>query len=57
MANPPFSGILLVTVGMTSYDNRTDEKHVSKKRRNGMTTQQSIDQAKTDAFVGKVLAI
>jgi 2-polyprenyl-3-methyl-5-hydroxy-6-metoxy-1,4-benzoquinol methylase len=56
MAIPPFSGILLVTVGITPYDNRTDEKHASKKRRNGMTTQLSIDQAKTEAFVGKVLA-
>jgi 2-polyprenyl-3-methyl-5-hydroxy-6-metoxy-1,4-benzoquinol methylase len=56
MANPPFSCILLVTVGITLYDNRIDEQHVSRKRRNGMTTQQSIDQAKTEAFVSKVLA-
>jgi hypothetical protein len=31
MANLSFSGILLVTVGMTPYDNRTDEKHASEK--------------------------
>jgi 2-polyprenyl-3-methyl-5-hydroxy-6-metoxy-1,4-benzoquinol methylase len=56
MESQSFSGILLVTVGITPYDNRTDEKHVSRKRRNSMTTQQTIDQAKADAFVGKVLA-
>jgi 2-polyprenyl-3-methyl-5-hydroxy-6-metoxy-1,4-benzoquinol methylase len=37
-------------------DNRTEEQHVSRKRRNDMTTQQTIDQAKANAFVGKVLA-
>jgi len=37
-------------------DNRTDEQHVSRKKEKSMTTQQTIDQAKTEAFVGKVLA-
>jgi SAM-dependent methyltransferase len=37
-------------------DNRTGKQYASKKRRKDMTTQQTIDQTKADAFVGKVLA-
>jgi len=37
-------------------DNRIYKQHASRKRRKDMTTQQRIDQAKTNAFVGKVLA-
>jgi 2-polyprenyl-3-methyl-5-hydroxy-6-metoxy-1,4-benzoquinol methylase len=55
MAKLPFSGILLVAVGIRSVTTAQTDSIV-RKRRNVMTTQQSIDQAKTEAFVGKVLA-
>jgi 2-polyprenyl-3-methyl-5-hydroxy-6-metoxy-1,4-benzoquinol methylase len=35
---------------------RIDKQYLSRKRRTDMTTQQTIDQAKAEAFVGKVLA-
>src|SRR5262245_9840852 len=56
MENPLFSGILLVVVGKRRMTTIHVNKMQTKKRRKNMTTQQTIDQAKADAFVGKVLA-
>src|SRR5436853_178830 len=54
MENRSFSGILLVTVG--SRRAPTAQTNSIQAEKGGMTMQQTIDQAKADAFVGKVLA-
>src|SRR6266487_62948 len=56
MAKPLFSGILRLTVGIRRVSTAQTNSMQAEKGEKDMTTQQTIDQAKADAFVGKVLA-